>query len=280
MKSYPDGTVALTIGFSPCPNDTFIFDALVNGRIDTGKLRFEPFLDDVEALNRMALDRTLDVSKVSIRAFGDCSDQYQLLNAGSALGFGVGPLLVKLPETQSISSVAIPGVHTTAAFLFDLFYHDVKDKREFLFSDIEDAVLSGRVDAGVIIHENRFTYQSRGLVAEADLGALWETRFDCPIPLGGIGILRSLDQSIRVQVDRLVKSSLEHAWNKPADSEAFIAEHAQAMDPEVRRRHVELYVNEYSLDLGEKGRAAIRFFLDKAIGSGDGVKGLDESLFV
>ncbi|MFM9051087.1 MAG: 1,4-dihydroxy-6-naphthoate synthase, partial [Bacteroidota bacterium] len=241
------------MGFSPCPNDTFIFDALVNGRIDTGVFSFNTVLEDVEALNLRALRGELDVTKISFGAYSRCMHHYQLLDSGSALGFGVGPLLVKRPDVRTIGSVAIPGSHTTAGYLFSNFFPEVSDRRVMLFSDIEDAVQTGRVDAGVIIHENRFTYESKGLQLVADLGSLWEQSTGKPIPLGGIVIRRSLDISIKSSINRLIRKSLEHAWLHPTDSSEYVSFHAQAMDPDVRRRHIELYVNEYSLDLGEKG---------------------------
>lgn len=259
-----DGRLELTIGFSPCPNDTFVFDALVNGRIDTGPYDFKPVLEDVEALNLRAIGAGLDITKISIGAYSDCMQHYQLLDAGSALGFGVGPLLVKRPDVHEIRSVAIPGIHTTASFLFSNFFPEISDRRVMLFSEIEDAVLCGSVDAGVIIHENRFTYEAKGLLRVADLGQMWEQSTGRPIPLGGISIRRSLDLRIRSDINRLVRTSLEHAWLHPSDSVEYVSSHAQSMDPDVRRRHIELYVNEYSLDLGEKGRSSIRHFLNKS----------------
>lgn len=280
MKILRDGNILLTIGFSPCPNDTFIFDALVNGRIDTGRLRFEAVLEDVESLNLRALGEGLDISKLSFGAFARLMDRYQLLNAGSALGTGVGPLLVTCPGVRQIRSVAVPGLNTTANFLFSTFYPEILELQEIVFSGIEDAVLDGRVDAGVIIHENRFTYEEKGLVKVADLGELWERSTGRPIPLGGIAVKRSIPYHIRKEIDRLVRKSLEHAWMCPSDSNDYITAHAQAMDPEVRMKHISLYVNDYSLDLGESGRSAIRYLLGKSRKTGTADMKLVEPLFV
>ncbi|MEL6394077.1 MAG: 1,4-dihydroxy-6-naphthoate synthase [Bacteroidota bacterium] len=257
----------MTIGFSPCPNDTFIFDALVHGRIDLEGLTFEPILADVEELNRMAANGELDVTKLSYHAFGHLSKQYKLLNAGSALGRGVGPLLV---STKSMSSeeiahskIAIPGNWTTANFLLGIAYPKAQNKTEVLFSDIEDAVLSGEYDAGLLIHENRFTYEQRGLIKLADLGEFWEQSTGRPIPLGGIAVKRDRPAEVQKKIDRLVKKSLEYAYQNPEAALPYIREHAQAMDLKVMQAHIDLYVNQYSLDLGDEGREAVQHLLSK-----------------
>ncbi|MFM2206235.1 MAG: hypothetical protein RL213_210 [Bacteroidota bacterium] len=271
MRELKDGTVVLSVGFSPCPNDTYIFDALVNGKIDTGKLRFEPLLEDVEQLNRRATEVALDVTKLSFRAYADVSHDYVLCNAGSALGFGVGPLLVARSADVRRSddfTVAVPGLGTTANFLFRIFHPHVTRFREMVFSDIEDAVVSGEVDAGVIIHENRFTYRQKGLVCLADLGSLWEQETGQPIPLGGIAVKRSLPLEVRLETDKLIRSSLDHANLHPESSSSYVAAHARSMDPIVREKHIRLYVNEHSLDLGEGGRSAVRYFYQKALSAG------------
>lgn len=283
MRRLPDGTVVLSIGFSPCPNDTYIFDAMVNGKLDTGRLRFEPVLEDVEQLNLRALRGEYDVTKLSFRAYADCSDAYILCDAGSALGFGVGPLLVARQEETSRTSdlcVAIPGVHTTANFLFRMYHPHVTRFRELLFSEIEDAVLSGEVDAGVIIHENRFTYQQKGLVKLADLGALWEGETGQPIPLGGIAAKRSLPSELLLEVNRLIRSSVEYANSDPAGTDAYVALHAQSMIPDVRAQHIGLYVNGHSIDLGSDGRTAVRYFYEKAFDAGVLSLRLPEPLFI
>ncbi|MFZ9387063.1 MAG: 1,4-dihydroxy-6-naphthoate synthase [Chitinophagaceae bacterium] len=252
----------ITIGFSPCPNDTFIFDALVNHRIDTGGLEFEPVLEDVETLNQWALEGKLDVTKLSYPAFFRSLDQYVLLNAGSALGKGVGPVLVKNPDLESgdLSSlkVLIPGENTTANLLLGFAYPGIRNKRPMLFSEIEDLVLSGLADLGVIIHENRFTYEEKGLKKVADLGSIWEEKTGVPIPLGGIASKRSLGPDMARQVDKLVRQSLETAFANYPLIPDYVHRHAQTMKEDVMRRHIDLYVNAFSLDLGMEGREAIR----------------------
>lgn len=253
----------LTIGFSPCPNDTFIFDAMVHQKVDTEGLVFETIMGDVEELNEMAFAGKLDITKLSYHAYAYCLDAYQLLNAGSALGNGVGPLLVAKQqiseEDLAQASIAIPGKYTTANLLFGLAYPQAKSKIPMLFSDVEDAVIAGAVDAGLIIHENRFTYQEKGLVKIRDLGEFWEDFSGHPIPLGGIVIRRTLDTALQQKVDRVLRRSLEYAYANTEDVLPFVKDFAQEMDPEVMLKHIGLYVNEFTLDLGEKGRAAIEF---------------------
>lgn len=283
MRELKDGTTILTIGFSPCPNDTYIFDALVNGKIDTGQLRFEPLLQDVEELNRGALRGLLDITKLSFRAYAEVAQEYVLCDSGSALGHGVGPLLVTAADgldTGSDFSVAIPGLHTTANFLFRMFYPKVTRFREFLFSEIEDAVAAGEVDAGVIIHENRFTYQQKGLVRVSDLGEAWEAETRQPIPLGGIAVSRSLPVQICRQINELIRRSVEFADLHPEGTESYVALHAQSMEPAVRRQHIGLYVNRHSVDLGDYGRAAIRYFYTKALAANVLQAPLPEPIFV
>ena len=253
----------LTLGFSPCPNDTFIFDALVNGRIDTEGLAFDVTLADVEELNRKALRGELDITKLSFSAFGDLTARYKLLNAGSALGRGVGPLLVRRQsdEASSPRHVAIPGHYTTANYLLGLAYPGLEQRTEVLFSDIEDAVLAGDYDAGLLIHENRFTYEERGLEKIRDLGEFWEESTGLPIPLGGIAVKRTIADDQQRQIDRLLRRSVEYAMANPAASQDFVRQHAQAMDPAVMQKHIDLYVNPYTVDLGEDGLAAIRHFI-------------------
>ncbi len=258
-----------TLGFSTCPNDTFIFDAMVNGRIDTEGLRFELHLADVEELNQLAFKSTLDITKVSYHAFAYLSEAYQLLTAGSALGFNNGPLLISkhkiYPDEVSGLKIAIPGKYTTANLLLSIAFPNLQQKKEYLFSDIEEVILSGEADAGVIIHENRFTYQSRGLKKIVDLGEYWDQLTGLPIPLGGIIIRRSLPQELRLKVNRVLRRSVEYAFENPNDSLPFVRQHAQSMEEEVMRNHIELYVNDFSLDLGTKGREAITTLYDKSI---------------
>ncbi|MDP4150683.1 MAG: 1,4-dihydroxy-6-naphthoate synthase [Bacteroidota bacterium] len=271
----------LTLGFSPCPNDTFIFDALVNKKIDTSGLDLEVFLEDVETLNQWSLEERLDISKVSYGVLPLLTSSYELLDSGGALGKGVGPLLVSKagygegssgpagmagldPVRIGRSCVAIPGRHTTAHLLFTLAFPEARRKEFMVFSGIEDAVLSGRVDCGVIIHENRFTYQQRGLVKLVDLGEYWETRTGGPIPLGGIVMKRKHGNALRGQVNTLIRRSLEHAFERYPMLPDYVVQHAQEMDERVMRQHIDLYVNNYSLTLGDDGRNAIRTLMQIA----------------
>lgn len=265
----------LTLGFSPCPNDTFIFDALIHGKIDTEGLSFKVFFDDVETLNQKALRGELDITKLSFHAFAYVAEQYALLDAGSALGFGVGPLLIcKQENLEKINTelaaenpqlkVAIPGKYTTANFLLGAAYPQLSNKREMIFSEIEDALLSEEIDLGLIIHENRFTYQAKGLHKVVDLGAYWEEFSGCAIPLGGIVVNRKLPIEIQDKINRLVRKSVEFAFANPKSGIEFIREHAQAMEEEVMYKHIELYVNKYSIDLGLEGRKAIDTLFDIA----------------
>jgi|SRR4051812_10050106 1,4-dihydroxy-6-naphthoate synthase len=262
----------LTIGFSPCPNDCFIFDALVHEKIDTEGLKFEMLLEDVEALNQRAFKNELHITKLSYHAYIYLTKFYQLLDAGSALGNGCGPLLIakneelksKLSQVSNLI-VAIPGKYTTANFLFSLAFPTVTSKVETLFSEIENDVVNGKVDAGVIIHENRFTYEQKGLKKIIDLGEHWETLTQSPIPLGGIVVQRQLPEHIKQKVNRLIRKSVEYAFQHPKASLDFVRAHAQEMSEEVMYKHIELYVNKYSIDLGKEGKHAIRMLFDKAI---------------
>lgn len=260
----------LTLGFSPCPNDCFVFDALVHGKIDTEGLRFEMLLGDVEALNQLAFKNELHITKVSYHAYVYLTKFYQLLNAGSALGNGCGPLVIAKKQDLKLTGssnlkVAIPGKYTTANFLFSLAFPSVKAKVETLFSEIENDIIKEKVDAGVIIHENRFTYQQKGLKKIIDLGEYWETLTMAPIPLGGIVIQRSLPEDVKQKVDRVLRRSVEYAFANPKSSLDFVRAHAQEMSEEVMYKHIELYVNNYSIDLGMEGKRAISLLFDKAV---------------
>lgn len=258
----------LTLGFSPCPNDTFIFDALIHGKIDTEGLTFEVVFDDVETLNQKAMEGVLDMTKLSFHAFAYVVQKYALLNAGSALGFGVGPLLIckkeninriseQLQSENCTLKTAIPGKYTTANFLLSVAYPQLRDKQEMVFSAIENALLNDEIDLGLIIHENRFTYQDKGLHKVMDLGNYWEELTGCAIPLGGIVINRNLPLSVQQKADRLLRKSVEFAFENPKSGIDFIREHAQEMAEEVMYKHIELYVNKYSIDLGVEGKNAI-----------------------
>ena len=262
----------LTLGFSPCPNDTFIFDAMVNGTIDTQGITFDYVMEDVETLNIWAEQGKLDITKLSYNTFIHTVNQYALLHSGSALGEGVGPLLVsKEPldlENIDTYKIAIPGFKTTANLLFTLAFPLAKNKTELVFSEIEAAVLNGTYDAGLIIHEGRFTYQQKGLVKLIDMGDWWEKTTHAAIPLGGIVIRRSLDMELCAAVDRILKESLAWSWKRYPELTPFVTDNAQEMEEDVMRKHINLYVNEYTTDLGEKGRNAITTLFEKAKAAG------------
>lgn len=251
----------LTLGFSPCPNDTFIFDALVNKKIDTQGLSFDVYLEDVQTLNQWALEEKLQISKISYGVYPLLVNNYQLLNSGGALGKGVGPLLIsKKPlTTKELEQglIAIPGVNTTAHLLFSLAYPTCKNKQFMVFNEIEQAVLDGVVDAGVIIHENRFTYTQKGLHKIVDLGAYWEEQLQMPIPLGGIVASKKIDAALIKKVDALIHQSLAFAFKNYPNITTYVKEHAQEMSEQVMKQHIDLYVNNYSLNLGNDGKAAV-----------------------
>ncbi len=255
-----------SLGFSPCPNDTFIFDALVNHKIDTEGFEFEVVLEDVQTLNEWARGDKLDISKISYGVLPLVLDKYIVLNSGGALGKGVGPLLItreEVPSTNTINSmkIAVPGVNTTAHMLFSLAYPEAKHKTFLVFHEIEEAVLSGKVDAGVIIHENRFTYQQKGLHKVVDLGAYWEETIKVPIPLGGIVIKRTVDSLMQKKIDQLIRKSLEYAFENYPLITDYVRQHSQEMDESVMRQHIDLYVNNYSLALGADGKKAVQKLL-------------------
>jgi 1,4-dihydroxy-6-naphthoate synthase len=251
----------LSIGFSPCPNDTFIFDALVHKKIDLEGLDFEVVMADVEELNRKAFDYELDITKLSFHAAGWLCNEYVILDSGSALGNNCGPLLIaakKLGEPEiEKSTIAIPGKFTTANLLFSIAYPKAVNKVNVLFSEIEDTILSGKADAGLIIHENRFTYESKGLVKLIDLGEFWEERYHAPIPLGAIAVKRNLPAEIQQAVNRIVRRSVEFALKNPASSIGFVKCHAQAMEESVMHQHINLYVNDFTVNLDIKGKSAV-----------------------
>ena len=256
----------IDIGFSPCPNDTFIFDALVNHKIDTKGYDFKLHLEDVQTLNEWALQGKLPYSKISYGVWPKIKNQYQLLESGGALGKGVGPLLIYKEDKINLSGkpdektmrVAIPGMDTTAHLLFSLAFPDVKNKVFLVFNEIEEAVLSGMVDAGVIIHENRFTYAAKGLSKWIDLGHYFETSFNAPIPLGGIIARKDQPQDEINMMDVLIQESVQFAFNNNYEQlSEFVTSHAQEMSEQVMRQHIDLYVNDYSIQMGETGKNAI-----------------------
>lgn len=273
----------IKIGFSSCPNDTFIFDALINRKIDTEGLSFEPYITDVEELNLLAFKGSLDVTKLSYHGWLYVWKSYKILDSGSALGKGCGPLLVARnqcldPRFLSLS-VAIPGEYTTANLLLRLAYPNIKEKRIFVFSDIEQAVLDGVTDAGVLIHENRFTYEKKGLVLLSDLGKFWEDSTNEPIPLGGIMVHRRLSPEIIIKINRLIRKSLEHALANPEGTIPFMRKYAQSMDQDVLNAHLQTFVNEYSLDLGEEGKKSVQVLIARSIEAGL-INDIPEDIFV
>lgn len=257
--------IELNLGFSPCPNDTFIFDALVNNKIDTEGIRFNPVMEDVQTLNQWALEGKLDVTKLSFGVLPLVLNRYALLNSGSALGNGVGPLLITNDNMRNRAIeeclVAIPGKDTTAHVLFTLAYPAAKSKVFLRYNEIENFVMENK-GPGVIIHENRFTYEQKGLVKIADLGDYWERTTGSAIPLGGIVIRRELDVKLQQQVDKLIQRSLGFAFQHYPELNDFVRKHAQEMSEDVMRKHIDLYVNRFSLELGSTGRLAVKKFIE------------------
>lgn len=261
----------LSIGISPCPNDTFIFDALLHGSIKVDNITFEPYLEDVQTLNEWALAGKLDITKISYGVWPLLQSNYHLLQSGGALGKGVGPLLITRPtlfqnnwDSIVAPSIALPGKNTTAHFLFN-FAHKRNVEKVFMpFHTIENAVLNGQVDAGVIIHENRFTYKDKGLVLIKDLGQYWESATGLPIPLGGIVTKQSLQPALIQIIDTAIANSIRHAWqyHYPQLSN-FVQQHAQEMNAAIMKQHIDLYVNDYSIQLGETGNKAIAMLLEQ-----------------
>jgi len=264
----------LTLAFSPCPNDCFMFDAMVHGRIDVEGLEFEVRLADIEALNTTAFAGAVDVTKLSFHAYAYCAERYVLLDAGSALGRNCGPLLIskRAIAREEVAAgalrIAIPGKYTTARFLLGLAFPAARNTTEVLFSDIEGRVIDGTFDAGLIIHENRFTYQAKGLKKIIDLGEYWEGETAAAIPLGGIVVSRRLPVDVQQRVNRVMRRSVEYAFAHRAASLPFVRAHAQEMSEEVMYQHIDLYVNEYSVDLGEEGRRAVETLFARARTSG------------
>lgn len=266
----------LTLGFSPCPNDTFIFDALVNHKIDTEGLTFEVHLEDVQTLNQWALQGKLDASKISYGVLPHLLNSYTVLNSGGALGKGVGPLLISSthPPTEEAaiqqlvneSLIVLPGENTTAHFLFARAFPQAKNKKFVRFDEIESTVLSSPINGqnvlGVIIHENRFTYQDKGLFKIRDLGNYWEESTGNPIPLGGIVVKQSLGNILQEKLDRLIRKSVTYAYANYPELADYVKEHSQEMQETVMRQHIDLYVNDYSLNLGKDGRQAVLHLLE------------------
>lgn len=251
----------ITVAFSPCPNDTFIFDALVHQKIDTSPFVFKPVYADVETLNEAALRGVYDITKLSFHAYAYASQKYVLLQSGAALGKGCGPLLIAkdnypLNEISNLH-IAIPGVLTTANLLCSIALPNAKNKTPMVFSEIENVVLSGAVDAGVIIHENRFTYQQKGLKKIIDLGEYWETTYQLPIPLGAITVKRNIPSHLKQKINTLMRQSVEYAIQNPVQTLTYVKRYAQAMEENVMQQHIQLYVNNFTINLGDEGKRAI-----------------------
>ena len=262
----------LDLSISPCPNDTFMFDALVNGRIDTEGLEFNLSFADIEQLNKGVVEGGAAISKISCAVLPLIADRYAVLDSGSALGRGNGPLLVSMSGVDISDpslKIAVPGKHTTANLLMDRVFPHLKNKIPLLFSEIASAVAAGRYDAGVLIHEGRFTYAEKGLSLEADLGVEWDRLTGLPLPLGAIVVSRELPEEMRKKVERLLQKSIEYAFANPDEGAGFVRSHAQELSEEVLKNHIYMFVNDYSLSLGDEGRAAVM-----------SLTGLDNKIFV
>jgi len=262
----------ITLGISSCPNDTYTFDALVHKKIDTKGIDFKVVMADVQELNRRAFIGDLQMTKLSYFAYAQVYKNYQILDAGSALGFANGPLFICKKGNESAinpkSRIVIPGKETTANLLFSMAYPDYTDKTECLFSEIESKIMSGEYDAGVIIHENRFTYAERGFSKLRDLGDFWEKKTHSPIPLGAITIRRDVPEDLKLTINQLLRESIEYANTHPQESNAYIHENAQAIEDDVLKKHIALFVNDFSLSLGKQGMAAIEILYDNALKQG------------
>ena len=273
----------LTLGFSSCPNDTFIFDAAVHHKIDTEGIDFDLTIADVEELNKQAFNAEIDITKLSYHAYAYVAENYALLDSGSALGRNNGPLLISkkkiYPDEIKYLKIGIPGKYTTANLLLGIAYPDAKNKKEYLFSDIENALLDNEIDAGLIIHENRFTYKEKGLKKIIDLGEFWENLTSMPIPLGGIVVNRNLSVEIQKKINRIVRKSIEFAYKNPESAINYIKQFAQEMNPEIMYKHIDLYVNEYSIDLGKTGKEAIKRLYTEAAGR-NLINKINENIFI
>lgn len=251
----------LKLNFSTCPNDTFMFGAMVSNKINTKGYCFDLHLADIEELNKLVEAGYPDITKLSYGAFPYVADKYQLLDSGSALGKGVGPLVVSkrkiYPDEIPFTKVALPGVRTTAHLLFNLAFPNTNQKKFYLFSEIMDVVMSNEADVGVIIHESRFTFEQKGLLKVLDLGDYWEKKSGMPTPLGGIVVRRDLPEYVKVDLNGMLRESIEYAFEKPQEVMPYVKQYAQEMDEEVMLRHIDLYVNRYSLSLGQNGRNAV-----------------------
>ena len=258
----------LSLGYSPCPNDTFIFYGLIHSKVPCPGVEFVEQLEDVETLNQLALKGQLDLTKISYHAFGHLREDYVLLHSGGALGRGCGPLVISREATTMAQlrgkKIAIPGRLTTANLLLQLYSDGYEDILVLPFDKIMGAIEQGKANAGVIIHESRFTYQQHGLEKILDLGEWWETESGYPIPLGGILAKRTLGTNLIQQIDDALNQSIKYAYAHPQEPQTYIKQHAQELDDDVIRNHIELYVNNFSLDLGKEGVEAVNCLLSRA----------------
>jgi len=262
----------IRIAISPCPNDTFMFWAMLHRQIDTFHLTFSVDMRDIEQLNRAATEQEFDVVKISYAHYPKVSHTYQLLTAGSALGFGNGPLLVSrrkvYPDEVPHLRIAIPGADTTANLLLTMAYPTASNKQTYLFSDIEAVVLSDEADAGLLIHETRFTYTRKGLHKIVDLGEFWEKETGFPLPLGAIAVRRDLSEDTKHQINTVLRESVAYALQNPHETDEFVTSHAQTMSLDVCRKHIALYVNGFSINLGETGQQAVHTLFSKGAAIG------------
>jgi 1,4-dihydroxy-6-naphthoate synthase len=244
-----------------------MFDALINHKIDTGQYVFDLVVADIEQLNQMAINSVPDITKLSYHSFFKVINHYSLLTSGSALGENCGPLIISkrkiYPDELSSCKIGIPGVNTTANLLLQLLFPNAKNKVEYLFSDIEESVLSDECDVGLVIHETRFTYKNRGLQLVTDLGNLWEQKFELPIPLGGIAIQRDLSDIVKIDINRLLRESIIYAFENPKSSLNFMKQYAFELEEDIIMKHVNLYVNDFSIDIGIQGKDSVRRLFDE-----------------
>lgn len=256
-----------SFAFSPCPNDTFMFEAIVNKRIDLKGYEFDIHLDDVAQLNYLSTKSRFDISKISYNAFSLISKEYQLLKSGSALGNNCGPLLIAKKEFSTLdlhsATVAIPGENTTANLLLSLAFPEITNKKEYIFSEVENAVENGETDLGLIIHENRFTYQDRGLIKIRDLGEFWEKATQCPIPLGGIAVRRSFSQKVKEDIEDILRRSIQYAFANKMIVQPYVSRFAQEMDEKVMQSHIDLYVNQQSISIDSTAKRGINRLINE-----------------
>ena len=251
----------IRLNFSTCPNDTFMFDALVNGKIDCEGINFDVHMDDIEDLNSIAINSDPDITKLSYATYPLIRDRYQIMSSGSALGYNSGPLLVSKKKIYKDElgdvKIGIPGEHTTANLLLDIAFPDAKNKRGYLFSDISHAIMDNEIDAGILIHEERFTYEKKGLLLVADLGAEWDCKFHLPIPLGAIVVRRDIEKDLQLKLNSLLKKSIEYAFANPLSSREYVKKHARELSDDTIEQHINMFVNKYSLDIADDGRNAV-----------------------